>query len=255
MTSSIILEEADSLDYLANYDGHDIDFVFMDVPYPGMTIHDGSDEILTDEGWFREFGDLFSTLENYVLGDSDDATVAVLLNSKKSYSFVFELERHVTRTTGLSLIDMMVWLKPSVIPSKLSKNSTRFRQMFDFVLVFSYNPKRKLLLEQNTDGDQRRELNGLSSIHVNAVRANSGYDDSYKEACDALERDHKGRCPQQLVEYLIQAYTSPDDWVMDPFLGSGTTAAACKKLSRNCVGIDINPENIELATEYVRRVK
>ena len=52
-----------------------------------------------------------------------------------------------------------------------------------------------------------------------------------------------------LCEYLIETYTEEDDVVFDPFLGSGTTAEACKLTHRNFIGIEINPEYCKIAEE------
>jgi site-specific DNA-methyltransferase (adenine-specific) len=52
--------------------------------------------------------------------------------------------------------------------------------------------------------------------------------------------------PILLLEQIITLCTDKDDWVLDPFCGSGTTLVASKLLDRNAVGIDISPEAIAL---------
>ncbi len=46
---------------------------------------------------------------------------------------------------------------------------------------------------------------------------------------------------------MILRYSQPGDWVLDQFLGSGTTLIEAKLLNRNAVGIDINPQSISLS--------
>jgi len=54
--------------------------------------------------------------------------------------------------------------------------------------------------------------------------------------------------PLALMEYLCKLTRMPDGGtVLDPFMGSGTTGIACKKLGRNFIGIDLNPEYVEIA--------
>lgn len=53
---------------------------------------------------------------------------------------------------------------------------------------------------------------------------------------------HRAVFPEAVVTEFIHLLTSPGDVVLDPFLGSGTTAVAAKKLGRRYVGIDINPD-------------
>ncbi len=46
---------------------------------------------------------------------------------------------------------------------------------------------------------------------------------------------------------LILRYSNPGDWVLDPFVGSGTTLVEAKLLNRNAIGIDINPQSVSLS--------
>ena len=56
-------------------------------------------------------------------------------------------------------------------------------------------------------------------------------------------------CPRPLdtVKFIISMCSNIDDVVLDPFLGSGTTAVACKELGRHLIGIEINPEYCKIA--------
>jgi site-specific DNA-methyltransferase (adenine-specific) len=53
--------------------------------------------------------------------------------------------------------------------------------------------------------------------------------------------------PVKLMAYLVTLGSRPDDVVLDPFLGSGTTAMACKMLGRHCIGIELEPEYCRIA--------
>ncbi len=55
--------------------------------------------------------------------------------------------------------------------------------------------------------------------------------------------------PLALYERIIEASTNPDDLVLDPFCGSGTTLLAAERLNRRWIGIDSNPTAIETARE------
>ena len=61
-------------------------------------------------------------------------------------------------------------------------------------------------------------------------------------------------CPRSLeqVEYVVQTYTLPDDIVLDPFMGSGTTGVACLQTGRRFIGIEIDPGYFDVA---VRRIE
>jgi len=61
--------------------------------------------------------------------------------------------------------------------------------------------------------------------------------------------DYHGNFIPQIPNQLIKRYTKKNDWVLDAFLGSGTTLIECQKLGRNGIGIDIDPEILNIAKE------
>lgn len=63
-------------------------------------------------------------------------------------------------------------------------------------------------------------------------------------------------CPKPLFlfEELIRDYSNPGDLVFDPFMGSGTTAVACKHLYRNFIGFEICKEYIQIAEKRLCEV-
>lgn len=67
---------------------------------------------------------------------------------------------------------------------------------------------------------------------------------------------HKTVKPLAICEYIIRLCTfSKDAIVLDPFVGSGTTAVAAKKLGRKFIGIDSNREYVEIALERLKETK
>ena len=53
--------------------------------------------------------------------------------------------------------------------------------------------------------------------------------------------------PLQLMEHLIKLFSKENSLIVDPFLGSGTTAVACKNTNRKCIGIELNKEYYDIA--------
>ena len=53
--------------------------------------------------------------------------------------------------------------------------------------------------------------------------------------------------PLHLIEHLIKIFSKENSLVVDPFLGSGTTALACKNTNRRCIGLEINSEYYEIS--------
>ena len=54
------------------------------------------------------------------------------------------------------------------------------------------------------------------------------------------------------MEKLIDIHTNENDLVFDPFLGSGTTALACKNLNRNMIGSEIDEKYYKVSMERIK---
>ena len=63
---------------------------------------------------------------------------------------------------------------------------------------------------------------------------------------------HSAAFPEALPSWFIKLFTNKNDVVLDPFMGSGTTAVASLRLGRSFVGIEIRPEYRDLARERIR---
>lgn len=66
---------------------------------------------------------------------------------------------------------------------------------------------------------------------------------------------HPNKKPDKIFEELITLLTNENDWVLDPFCGSGTTAIACKKLNRNYICMENDPAYFDLAMDAMNAPK
>lgn len=74
-------------------------------------------------------------------------------------------------------------------------------------------------------------------------------------ATECGNQSHSATFPEDLPAWFIELFTVPGDIVLDPFVGSGTTAIASARLNRNFVGIELNPSFIEIAMGRLRSVE
>ena len=58
---------------------------------------------------------------------------------------------------------------------------------------------------------------------------------------------YRGNWSPYIPRNLILRYSKPGDWVLDQFMGSGTTLVEAKLLNRNAVGVDINPQSVSIS--------
>jgi len=66
---------------------------------------------------------------------------------------------------------------------------------------------------------------------------------------------HPSQKPEKLIEHLILSSSRPGDLVLDPFLGSGTTAVVAERLERRWIGIEHNPDYIRIAEERLHLLR
>jgi len=65
---------------------------------------------------------------------------------------------------------------------------------------------------------------------------------------------HPAVYPEFIVQEIMRLLTKENDIVLDPFLGSGTTAVVAKRLKRNYIGIEIFDEYVEFAEERLQKI-
>ena len=66
-------------------------------------------------------------------------------------------------------------------------------------------------------------------------------------------RFHEAQKPIRLLEFLIRLTTRENQIVLDPFIGSGSTAVACQNLNRQFIGFEINPEYVMITNQRLAR--
>ena len=64
---------------------------------------------------------------------------------------------------------------------------------------------------------------------------------------------HPTEKPLNLIKHFVEIHSNPNDLVLDCFMGSGTTAVACKQLGRNFIGCDNNKEYVDIANKRLEQ--
>ena len=135
------------------------------------------------------------------------------------------------------------------------------------IKIESFRCTRKQLWFQWGNG-QRRGLNKLSETdrERDESKVESGFGKNVSNwvgrdkvyptnvihmATECSNRSHSAAFPEDLPTWFIKLFTQLDDIVLDPFIGSGTTAVAAKQLRRNHIGIDTNEEYCEQARKRI----
>jgi site-specific DNA-methyltransferase (adenine-specific) len=74
-------------------------------------------------------------------------------------------------------------------------------------------------------------------------------------ATECSNRNHSAVFPEALPEWFIKLFTKEGDWVLDPFMGSGTTTRVANRLKRNSIGIDIAKKYYDIVKEEASNYK
>jgi DNA modification methylase len=76
-----------------------------------------------------------------------------------------------------------------------------------------------------------------------------------RDKSGAHKGDYWGNFIPQIPNQFLRRYTKKGDWVIDTFAGSGTTLIECKRLERNCLGIELNEDVVKLAKRNIAKEK
>lgn len=134
---------------------------------------------------------------------------------------------------GWFLRSDIVWNKPNAMPESVKDRPTRSHEYL-FLLTKS--------ARYYYDHAAIREVNGRNRRSVWSVNT------------QGFAGAHFATFPPTLIEPCILASSKPGDFILDPFFGSGTVGIVSQDLSRQYVGIELNPEYVAIAAERLQAI-
>jgi DNA modification methylase len=158
---------------------------------------------------------------------------------------------------GLNLNDTMIWEKTNPMPQV---KQPRYNQVFEYMFVFSkgtpktFNPLMVPCKCAGQDYDSTCKNmggeNGRTEKHfkINKEKVKSNI---WEIAVAQNKTIHPAVFPIQLAIDHIKSWSNEGDVVLDPFIGSGTTALAAKQLNRKFIGFELNEEYFNLANQRI----
>ena len=101
---------------------------------------------------------------------------------------------------------------------------------------------------------KERDL-GMDGEEIKEVDTRDPVAKGYARTPAPAKNNHPTVKPVKLMEYLIKLVCPPNGTVLDPFMGSGTTGMAAKKLKRKFIGIELSTDFFEIAKKRIKAVK
>jgi DNA modification methylase len=138
----------------------------------------------------------------------------------------------------------------------LQFNKHRQFNMYQDAVMVPVGDWSKSRLSKLSNTDQVRDESKVNSGFGKNVSNWVGRDMVYPTnvihmSTECSNRNHSAAFPLELPSWFIKLFSAEGDLVLDPFVGSGTTAEAAKLLGRHYLGIDLSPEFYDLAETRV----
>lgn len=258
--SKIVL--GDCKEVLKTIDDNSIDLIVTSPPYADRR-EDAYGGIKPDKyvEWFLPIsGQLLRVLKptgTFILNIKEKAE-----NGERNI-YVIELILAL-RKQGWLWTEEFIWHKKNCYPGKWPN---RFRDAWERLLQFNKtkkfnmyqeevmlpigewaNGRLKNLSETDKTRDNSKNRSGFGKNVSNWLNRNKVYPTNvlyFATVCN--NKNHSAAFPEELPEWFIKLFTKRYDWILDPFLGSGTTVEVAQKMERNSIGIEIVPEYVEMA--------
>tara|TARA_B100000424_G_scaffold3747_1_gene2781 strand:+ start:235 stop:1146 length:912 start_codon:yes stop_codon:yes gene_type:complete len=168
------------------------------------------------------------------------------------------------RQDGWYLRQDIIWHKPNPMPESVRDRCTKSHE---YIFLFSKSKKyfydNEAIKEDAKDWGVRNRVNGKYHNKGTGLQPHTGLTKSYpkknkRSVWSVTNKPYKGAhfavFPPDLISPCILAGSRVGDLVLDPFMGSGTTAMVSKQLGRDYLGCELHSDYSELAEKRINGV-
>ena len=244
----------DCLDGLRLLDDDSIDLIVTSPPY-----YNAKDYVYYDsyEIYLKFLRDVFSSclckLKESRMCCVNVSAIIVPRTSRQAQSSRLALPFHfvnLMENIGYEFLEDIIWVKPEGASKNRNGGFYRHRQPVAYKpnvvneYIFVFKKPSKFLIDKIVRS-YTGEIRQASLVVGDYERSNVWHIQPY-----TVSR-HPAPYPAKLSDKLIQYYSYVGDVVLDPFMGSGTTALSAKNLGRNYIGFEINHDYVKTAQEKI----
>ncbi len=261
--------EGDCLEILKDFSEQSFDLIVTSPPYADrrLSTYGGiAPDLYVD--WFIARSEQFiRVLKN---SGSFILNIKEKVENGERHTYVIELILAL-RKQGWLWTEEYIWHKKNCYPGKWPN---RFRDAWERCLHFTKERKFKMnqeavMVPMGDWADSRLRTLGKNDVIRFNSQVGSGFGKNianwknrqYAFPCNVLNfatecgnKQHSAAFPKALPEWFIKLFTDEGDYILDPFVGSGTTCEVAQNLRRNSVGIDILTEYCDLARNSIDEI-
>ena len=245
------LINGDSLKELKKIPDESFDLIFADPPYnlqlqKSLIRPDRSKVNAVIDKWdqfesFKSYDEFtFEWLEQCKRILKKDGSIWVI----GSYHNIFRVGKKI-QDLGFWILNDVIWNKSNPMPNF---RGTRFTNAHETLIWASKSEKSKYTFNYQS----------LKCLNDD-LQMRSNWDLSICNGTERLKKNgkkvHSTQKPESLLHRILLATSNKDDLILDPFLGSGTTATVAKKLSRNYYGIEKEKTYFKAAEQRLKNTK
>lgn len=237
----------DALEVLRQIPDNSVDLVLTDPPYNENYKYRGSNFKDKREDYYEFLEIIFTEIKR------------VLKNNGSFY--LKHSSRQINKTIPLLnkyfiFRNLIVWISNSQAHPKMNYDSY-YEPIYFYTKSNEYIFNKRAELREKPPNYWSGEGKGFIGLLVNCFydikKIQAGCLRNVEGGKIGNEKLHSCSMPIKLAERIMKVSSNENDLILDPFIGSGTTAVACKKLGRNYIGIELNPEYIKIAETRIKK--
>jgi DNA modification methylase len=249
------IHQGDTLELIQGLESNSIDLIICDGPY-GVTTNEW-DKVTDIQSFNLNLIKLFSRILKpggslYLFGKDD------------SIDFI-------DYRPYLTLNRKIIWYQPS----RLAQGRVNYTNNYDLIAYFSKGKAKTFNLDdirvpQLVELEHRLRCEKVPSV-TNGQFGRTKFNEDGKNPGDVWgdikQLTYKSKelisrellntiqKPEKLIERLVKASSNEGDIVFDPFTGVGTTFAVCKKLNREFIGFELNPDFVAISNKRIQKIE
>lgn len=224
----------DALEVLKEIPDKSVRLIATDPPY-NLNKDYGNNQDDLEFSDYLEFSRKWLTEAKRIL--TDDGSIYIFMGMRY-ISYIYSI---LEKELGFTFNSWITWFYTQGIGK-----TKGFSPRHDDILLFTKDPKKFVFHLDDIRVPQKfyRSVNNMRGANPGNV-----WEFSHMHYCNKNRKKHPTQKPEGLFERMILASSDVGDIVLDPFVGSGTCLRVCQQTERRGIGIDINPEYIEMSNE------